>query len=145
MERETRMKKHLWVIGGTVCVGLGILGIFLPVLPTTPFLLLAAYCYAHGSDHFYNWLLNCSWFGGYIRNYREGRGIPLWQKLLALALLWLTIGFAIGFVVSTWWLKVLLLVVAVGVTVHLSKIKTWQQEPPNLVEPVKPKESIDVS
>jgi uncharacterized protein len=135
----------MWVLGGTVCVALGILGIFLPILPTTPFLLLAAYCYTRGSDRFYNWLLNRSWFGGYIRNYREGRGIPLKQKLVSIALLWLTIGYAIGFVVTTWWLEGLLLVVALGVTIHLSKIKTWRQEPPNLVDSVKPKESIDVS
>ena len=135
----------MWVLGGTVCVALGILGIFLPILPTTPFLLLAAYCYTRGSDRFYNWLLNRSWFGGYIRNYREGRGIPLKQKLLSIALLWLTIGYAIGVVVTTWWLEGLFLVVALGVTFHLSKIKTWPQEPPNLVDPVKPKESIDVS
>jgi uncharacterized membrane protein YbaN (DUF454 family) len=139
------MKNHLWVLGGTVSVGLGILGIFLPVLPTTPFLLLAAYCYARGSAHFYHWLIYRSWFGSYIRNYQEGRGIPLWQKLLALALLWLTIGFAIGFVVSTWWLKILLLLVAVGVTIHLSKIKTWRQASPCLPDKENSKEPIEVS
>jgi uncharacterized membrane protein YbaN (DUF454 family) len=122
------MGKSFWIIGGSVCLSLGILGIFLPILPTTPFLLLAAYCYGRGSDRFYNWLLNRSWFGSYIRNYQEGRGIPLNQKLLTFVLLWLTIGFTIGFVATTWWLKALLLVVAVGVTIHVSKIKTWRQE-----------------
>jgi hypothetical protein len=145
VERETRLNKHLWVLGGSVCVGLGILGILLPILPTTPFLLLAAYCYARGSDRFYNWLVNRSRFGGYIRNYREGRGIPLNQKLLAIALLWLTIGVAIGFVVTTWWLKALLLLVAVGVTIHVSKIKTWSQESPNLADQANSKESVEVS
>ena len=75
MEGEIRLKKYLWILGGTVCVALGILGIFLPILPTTPFLLLAAYCYTRGSARLYNRLLNRSWLGGYIRNYREGLGI----------------------------------------------------------------------
>lgn len=145
MERETKMKNHLWVLGGTICVGLGILGIFLPVLPTTPFLLLAAYCYTRGSDRFYRWLLNRSWFGSYIRNYREGRGIPLKQKLLAIALLWLTIGYAIGFVATTWWLEAILLVMAVGVTIHVSKIKTWRQESPGSADQANSKESVEVS
>ena len=139
------MRKHLWVIGGTVCVGLGILGIFLPVLPTTPFLLLAALCYGRGSRRFYNWLVNRSRFGSYIRNYREGRGIPLKQKLLTITVLWLTIGFAIGFVATTWWLKALLLVVAAAVSIHLSKIKTWRQESPGLTDQANSVESVDVS
>ena len=139
------MKNHLWVLGGTICVGLCILGIFLPVLPTTPFLLLAAYCYTRGSDRFYNWLLNRSWFGGYIQNYREGRGIPLKQKLLTIVVLWLTIGFAIGIIATTWWLKALLLVVAVGVTIHVGKIKTWQQESPGSTDQANLDEWVEVS
>ena len=136
------MIKHLWVIGGTLSVGLGILGIFLPVLPTTPFLLLAAFCFGRGSERFYHWLVVRSPFGGYIQNYREGRGIPLKQKLLIILLLWLMIGFAIGFVVTTWWLKALLAVVAVGVTIHLIKIKTWRPMPPGPVEKVNSIESL---
>jgi len=135
----------MWVLGGTVCVALGILGIFLPILPTTPFLLLAAYCYTRGSDRFYNWLLNRSWFGGYIQNYREGRGIPLKQKLLTIVVLWLTIGFAIGIIATTWWLKALLLVVAVGVTIHVGKIKTWQQESPGSTDQANLDEWVEVS
>ena len=67
------------------------------------------------------------------------------MKLLSIAFLWLTISFAIAFVATTWWLKTILLFVAVGVTIHLSFIKTWRQESHSLVEPGKPKESIDVS
>jgi uncharacterized membrane protein YbaN (DUF454 family) len=134
--------KSIWIVGGTVCVCLGILGIFLPILPTTPFLLLAAYCYGRGSKRFYHWLVDRSRVGGYIRSYREGRGIPIKQKVLTIVLLWLTIGITIGFVVTTWWLKILLVAVALGVTTHLIKIKTWRPEPSSqvdqaqLVEPV---------
>ena len=66
---------------------------FVPVLPTTPFLLLAAICYARSSERFYHWLLNNRWFGEYLKNYREGRGIPLREKTLTVLALWLTIGF----------------------------------------------------
>jgi len=94
---------------GSISVGLGALGMFLPLLPTTPFLLLAAFCYARSSRRFYRWLMTNRFFGEYIRNYREGRGIPLKEKMLVMAVLWLTIGFSAGFVVSPLWGKLLLL------------------------------------
>jgi uncharacterized membrane protein YbaN (DUF454 family) len=124
-DQMEQIRKSVWIFGGTVCVGLGVLGVFLPVLPTTPFLLLAAFCYGRGSKRFYHWLVDRSWVGGYIRNYRSGRGIPLKQKALTIILLWLTIGSTIGFVELTWWLKVLMVVVAIGVTIHLIRMKTW--------------------
>ena len=109
----------LLITAGSLCVALAVLGIFLPVLPTTPFLLLAAFCYARGSERFHHWLLNNRCFGAYIRNYREGRGMPLRHKILTLALLWLTIGLTALRVVPHWWGRLLLLVVAIGVTVHV--------------------------
>ena len=124
------MRKSIWIIAGTISLGLGIVGIFIPILPTTPLFLLAAYCYARGSKRFYHWLIYRSWVGGYIRSYREGRGIPLKQKLLTIALLWLSIGYAIGFVAETWWLRLLLGAIAVGVTIHLVKIKTRRAKSP---------------
>jgi uncharacterized membrane protein YbaN (DUF454 family) len=68
------------------------------------------------------------WCGDYIRNYREGKGIPLKQKILALLLLWLTIGYSAGVVVSLWWVRLLLIGIAVGVTSHLVTIKTFKPE-----------------
>jgi uncharacterized membrane protein YbaN (DUF454 family) len=123
-----RMVKGLWIAGGSLSVALGVIGIFFPVLPTTPFLLLAAFCYARSSERFYHWLLNNRWFGAYIRNYREGRGIPLTEKILAICSLWLTIGFSVFFVVQVMWVKLLLLAIAVGVTIHLVRIKTLRKE-----------------
>jgi uncharacterized membrane protein YbaN (DUF454 family) len=123
-----RMIKGLWIAGGSLSVALGVIGIFFPVLPTTPFLLLAAFCYAHSSRRFYDWLLNNRWFGAYIRNYREGRGIPLTEKILAISSLWLTIGFSVWFVVQVMWVKLLLLAIAVGVTIHLVCIKTLHKK-----------------
>lgn len=127
-DERKKMRNHIWILAGTISLGLGILGIFIPILPTTPLFLLAAFCYGRGSSRFYNWLMYRSWVGGYIRSYREGRGIPIKQKLLTIALLWLSIGYAIGFVAETWWLRLLLGTIAVGVTIHLAKIKTRQAE-----------------
>ena len=119
-----KLFRLLLLIIGTLSVALGILGIFLPILPTTPFLLLAAYCYARSSERFYQWLLTNRWFGEYIRNYREGRGMPLRDKIVTLTVLWLTIGFAVAFAVSAWWGRLILVGIASGVTIHIIRLKT---------------------
>ena len=119
--------RWVWIGGGTFFVGLGIMGIFLPLLPTTPFLLLAAACYARGSKRFYNWLLNNRWFGNYIKNYREGKGIPLKTKILSISLLWATIGYSTVFVVGIPFVRVGLILIAIAVTTHILSIKTLQQ------------------
>lgn len=118
----------LLIIGGTVCVALGIVGMFIPILPTTPFLLLATACYIRSSERFYRWLVGNHWVGKYIRSYREGKGIPKSQKALALLALWLTIGASAFFAVSQWWLRVLLFLIALGVTIHILKLKTYRAE-----------------
>lgn len=114
---------------GIVCVALGVLGIFLPILPTTPFLLLAAACFSRSSSRFYHWLLTNRWCGTYIRNYREGRGIELRHKIVTLLLLWLTIGAAALLAVEKVPVRILLLVIASGVTIHVLKIRTYRPEP----------------
>ncbi len=117
--------KRMFLIGvGTLCVAMAVVGIFVPILPTTPFLLLAAVCYGRSSQRFLHWLLTNRWFGAYIQDYRAGRGLPLIQKVLTIFALWLTIGLSVAFVVSQWWLRLALLGIAVGVTTHLVRIKT---------------------
>jgi uncharacterized protein len=136
-------RRILLIVCGTLCVALGVLGMFLPILPTTPFLLLAAFCYGRSSQRAYRWLMSNRWFGEYIRNYRDGRGIPLKQKILTITLLWLTIGYTVLFVVSHWWVKLILLAIAGGVTVHLTRARTLKaerQDPRVLIERDSPEE-----
>ena len=116
--------RWLLVAVGTLAVALGVIGIFIPILPTTPFLLLAAFCYARSSERFYRWLLTNRWFGTYLTNYREGRGMALRDKLLTLTALWLAIGSSIAFAVPSPWGKAALTLIALAVTVHLAGIKT---------------------
>lgn len=118
------------IAAGAVSVALGVVGIVVPVLPTTPFLLLAAFCFARSSDRFYQWLVTNRWFGEYIRNYREGRGMPRREKIVALTAMWLTIGLAAAFSVSAWWGRLLLLGIATGVTIHLVRLKTYELHRP---------------
>lgn len=120
--------KWIFAALGCISVGLGILGIFLPLLPTTPFLLLAAALFVRSSPRLYNWLINHRWFGRYIRNYREHRAIPLQAKIVLLVFMWGTIGYAALRVVTAWWLRALLGVIAIGVTVHILHLKTLTQE-----------------
>jgi hypothetical protein len=91
--------RWLFLAAGHGFVGLGVLGAFLPLLPTTPFLLLAAACYARASVRFYNWLLNSRSFGPLIRDWRAHRAIRLRYKVLGAVLLVLTIGSTVVFFV----------------------------------------------
>lgn len=116
--------KPLLIVIGFIAVGLGILGMFLPVLPTTPFLLLAAACFAKSSKRFYNWLLSNKWFGTYIKNYREGKGIPLKIKIMSMGFMWITILTTSIFCLENIYIRILLLVIAIVVTIHISTIKT---------------------
>ena len=116
--------RWLWIIAGSISLTLGIIGIFLPLLPTTPFLLLAAACYARGSSRLHNWLLNNKMFGKYIRNYREGKGIPARSKVLALTLLWLTIGFSIFYIIPILIVKIILFTIAILVSIYIMSLPT---------------------
>ena len=100
--------KTLCIILGSISLALGILGIFLPLLPTTPFLLLTAALYFKGSPRLYNWLLNHRHFGPYIRNFRENKAML----------------YCIFFLIPLLWVKILLGLIAAGVTYHILSFKT---------------------
>lgn len=102
---------------------LAILGIFLPLLPTTPFLLLASACFARGSERMQRWLYSNKLFGSYLTNIRAGLGIPLRTKMVAIAVLWLSLGFS-AWHIPLWWVQCLLLIPGVSVTVYLLRMKT---------------------
>jgi uncharacterized protein len=120
------MKILLNVIG-SLAVVLAILGIFLPLLPTTPFLLLASACYVRGSERLHRWLLNNRLFGEYLRNIEEKRGMPLKGKIVTLTLLWISIAYS-AWSVGPVALKVMLLAIAVGVTILIVRMKTLKDE-----------------
>jgi uncharacterized protein len=125
--KDTIVNKILVVLG-TFFLLIGIVGIFIPILPTTPFLLLSAACYARGSKKFYNWLINNKWLGEYIKNYHEGRGIPINVKMLTIAFLWITIVFSIIIIVNNYFIQIILLIIAVVVTIHILTIKTIKKK-----------------
>ena len=119
------MKKLFFIIIGSLCLFLGITGIFLPVLPTTPFLLLSAALFARSSDRLYLWLINHKIFGEYIRNFREDKAITLQGKIISISTLWLFMLYSIFYIVSEkWYIQVLLGSIALGVSVYILSFKT---------------------
>ncbi len=119
----------IYVFLGAISLGLGIAGIFLPVLPTTPFLLLTAALWCKGSPVLYGRLMDSKRLGPYIRNFRENRAIPLRAKIVSVSLMWATILLSAFWAVHAWWLRGVLLAVAVGVTWHVLSFKTLKQKP----------------
>jgi uncharacterized membrane protein YbaN (DUF454 family) len=120
---KNKIKTTLLVAAGTAAVVLGTIGIFLPVLPTTPFLLLAAYCFARSSQKLYRMLMQNRLFGTFLRNYLEGKGMSLRYKCLTLGLLWLVMGATGAFATNSTAIRITLLVVAAGVTIHILSLK----------------------
>jgi uncharacterized protein len=121
LHRSTTVRR-IYVFLGTVFLGIGLLGIVLPVLPTTPFLLLAAACYARGSARLYAWMLADPRFGPVIRNWRESRTIPRRAKRNALLLLALVLGVSIVFVVEAPLVRLALVVIGIAVGTFIARI-----------------------
>ena len=113
---------------GLACTGLAILGIFLPLLPTVPLLLLAAACFARSSERFHAWLLQHPRLGPMIRGYLDGQGIPLRSKIYAIALLWLTIPISALFLTSLLWVQITLFAIGCGVTVYLLRLPLYSED-----------------
>ena len=109
---------------GLLALGLGILGIFLPILPTTPLLLLAAALFLRSNRGLYDWLLNHPRLGPYIRNFMEYKAIPLKIKVLSVSLVWITLLNCAIFVADHWALRLFFIVLAAAITVHILSYKT---------------------
>ena len=120
--------KSLLAVLGVVSLSLGVAGIFLPLLPTTPFLLLAAWAFVRSSPRLYAWLINHPHLGEYIRNFRENHAIPLRVKVVSVSLVWLTIGFCIVAVVGQWWwVQAALALLAAAITWHILSYDTLKK------------------
>ena len=119
-----RLKRKLFIVAGSIALVLGIAGIIVPVLPTTPFLQLAAICYMKGSKRLYNALLGNRWVGKYLRNYLEGKGMSLKMKIWTLSLLWIAILITAALATDSVIVRIILAVVLIGVTIHIFTIKT---------------------
>ena len=121
--------KKLFIILGSLSLGLGVLGIFVPLLPTTPLLLLSAALYFKGSPRLYEWLINHPRLGEYIRNFREHRAIPLRAKIVSVSMVTLTIGYCVVAVVDDWWwAQVLMTLLAVAIIWHILSFATLRRE-----------------
>ncbi|HEC37211.1 hypothetical protein LCGC14_1574120 [marine sediment metagenome] len=120
--RNKVINSILFVVG-LISLILGSIGIVLPVLPTTPFLLLSAACFAKSSKKFYNWLMNNRVLGTFIKNYKEGKGMPIKTKIFTLSTLWITILITIFFFVKILWVQIILWIIVIAVSTHIILIR----------------------
>jgi uncharacterized membrane protein YbaN (DUF454 family) len=120
----TGFKKYFYLISGVLLVAIGIIGIFLPVLPTTIFLILASACFVKGSPRANEWLRNHKILGIYLKNYQDKSGLTIKAKVFNIALLWIMILSSAYFFTEELFIRLLLLAIAIGVTIHLLMVKT---------------------
>jgi uncharacterized protein len=120
------LMKGLLIVCGTICVGLGILGIFLPLMPTTVFLLLAAACYGRSSERFHRRLVEHPWLGAYIQ---QSRGMTVRQKAVSITVLWASLIVSMIWTADLVWLRVVLIAIGVGVTLHVAKLPAFRRSP----------------
>ncbi|MBQ5645143.1 MAG: YbaN family protein [Bacteroidaceae bacterium] len=119
--------KFLLIVLGSLSLALGILGIFLPVLPTTPFLLLSAALYMRSSQRLYDWLMAHKHLGPYIKNFREHKALPLRVKVVSVSMVWATLLYCAFFVAKEWWMSAVFIAIATGVTVHILNYRTLKK------------------
>ena len=120
----TGFKKYFYLISGILLVAIGVIGIFLPALPTTIFLILASACFVKGSPKANEWLRNHKVLGQYLRNYQDKTGLTVKAKVFNITFLWLMILISAFIFTEDLIIRLLLLAIAVGVTIHLLMVKT---------------------
>ena len=118
------MERGLWVAAGTILLAIGAIAVVIPLLPTTPFLLLAAFCYARGSKRLYNWLLEHRYLGIYLRAYERGEGVSNSAKVLSLLLLWGMMMATIILLVDNVVVMVVIVAIGLGVSAHIVTLKS---------------------
>ncbi len=116
--------RFFYTMLGSISLILGLIGIALPVLPTTPFLLLSAALYLKGSQRLYDWLMHHPTLGPYIINFKVHKAIPLKTKVFTLIMLWVTMLITVIIFIPLIWVKALLLAIAAAVTWHILSFKT---------------------
>lgn len=119
-----KVKRAIYLAIGTLALALGAIGLFLPVLPTTPFVILAAACYLRSSERMHEWLLQSELFGETIENYQAGRGLKRSTKTRALVLMWATISVSAFLFVDQFIFRGVMLLVASGVTIYILRLPT---------------------
>lgn len=120
--------KRLLILLGFITLVLGVVGIFLPLLPTTPFLLLSAYFFSKSSDKFYNMLLTNKYVGKYITDFREGNGITMKTKVSSVLMMWLAVGSSIIWFIDFVPAKIILFVISSSVSYYLLSMKTLKED-----------------
>ena len=116
--------RYILTLLGLISLGLGILGAFLPVLPTTPLLLLSAALFLRGTRRLYDWLMNHPKLGVYISNFMKHKAIPLRVKVVAVSMLWITLLYCAIWVAGHWAFRLFFILIAIGVTIHILSYKT---------------------
>ncbi len=116
--------RYLYFISGVILVAIGVIGIFLPILPTTIFLILASACFIKSSPQANEWLRNHKILGMYIKNYQDGTGLTIKSKIFNITFLWIMISASAILFTELWYIRFLLFAIAIGVTIHLLMIKT---------------------
>ncbi len=132
--KKRRIYKSFLIAAGWIFVALGVIGIIVPLMPTTIFFIIAAACFARSSEKFYNWLINHPRFGKFIRDYREQRGMQLKSKIIAVSIMLITIGSSAIFFTEKMFVRILLAVIAVGVSSYIISLKTIKQIHPQFEE-----------
>lgn len=128
LQQKHNWKYRVFFVLGILCLILGVIGIIIPILPTTPFLILSVILFMNSSRRFLKLVLKNKIFGSYIKNYLQGKGMPLANKIVTLVLLWTAILLSIIFAVENIIVRIILMIVAAGVTIHILTIKTYKKK-----------------
>ena len=121
------VRKGVYFVIGSISLAAGVIGVFLPVIPTTPFILLSAWCFFRSSEKIYQWVISNERFGPTIENYQEGRGITKNTKIRAIVMMWLAITLSVYFFITNIYLIALLYVIAVGVSIYLFRLPILEE------------------
>ena len=122
------LRKGFLIFVGTLATTLAVIGVVLPLFPATPFLLLAAACFIRSSDRFYKWLITVKWFGPYVKGYREYSAVTKRAKVVIFLLLWISLGYSTIWVANSLVVRLLLVLIGIGVTIHVLSLKTLTAE-----------------